>query len=243
MLNFTERELTARNFGSQAEGILSELSRYKYFYKELAAALKFNPLSKKHPTNLVIEKLIYLLKEFSFLIKPKALIYKTSAYSEKDGIVIGAKETKFKSRKLAENFILSDEKKSADIFIYVVTIGEDIDNQIKNLADAGDVFESYMLNGIGGAAAEMVAHDLNIYLNDAKEKSLKTFFYNRYSPGYGDWDISDQKKIFRLLTPNKFIGVNLSDSFLMYPSKSTSGIIGLADKPPDYITTHSGKTN
>jgi len=242
-LDFPKADLTKANFFEKSDAILKDLSSYRYFFKELAASLKFNPLSKKHPTDLVVEKLIYLLKEYSLSIKPKVLLFKAAAYFVEDGIICGSNGIKFASRKLTKNFILSEENNSTDIFIYVATIGGKIDDEIKKLADSGDIFESYMLNGIGGAAAEMAAHDLNIYFNEALNKGSVDFAFNRYSPGYGDWDVADQKKIFSLLNPQKHIGVNLSDSFLMYPEKSTSGVIGLVDKPADYSTTHSGKTN
>jgi hypothetical protein len=49
---------------------------------------------------------------------------------------------------------------------------------------------------------------------------------NRYSPGYCDWDIREQKKLFELL-PENFCGISLLDSMLMKPIKSISGFIGI----------------
>lgn len=44
----------------------------------------------------------------------------------------------------------------------------------------------------------------------------------RFSPGYGDLDVSVQKDIFKVLNPEKNIGVTLTDSFLMTPTKSVT---------------------
>jgi hypothetical protein len=52
----------------------------------------------------------------------------------------------------------------------------------------------------------------------------------RFSPGYGDLDISFQKEIFALLDCPRRIGLSLSDSMIMSPSKSVSAIVGLCKK-------------
>ena len=49
---------------------------------------------------------------------------------------------------------------------------------------------------------------------------------NRYSPGYCKWSVADQHKLFSFFPPN-CCGISLTDSALMYPIKSVSGIIGL----------------
>ena len=49
----------------------------------------------------------------------------------------------------------------------------------------------------------------------------------RFSPGYGDFKPEDQKNIFNLLTPDKYIGLTLNDSLIMSPSKSVSAVIGI----------------
>ena len=50
----------------------------------------------------------------------------------------------------------------------------------------------------------------------------------RFSAGYGDLPLSMQKDIFALLTPQK-IGISISESLLMTPTKSVTAIIGIKD--------------
>lgn len=52
----------------------------------------------------------------------------------------------------------------------------------------------------------------------------------RFSPGYGDLPLIAQKDIFAVLSPEKHIGLSLTDSLLMSPSKSVTAIVGLGDK-------------
>jgi hypothetical protein len=48
----------------------------------------------------------------------------------------------------------------------------------------------------------------------------------RFSPGYCDWEISQQKIIFRALNGNS-AGIRLTKGGLMLPQKSISGLIGM----------------
>lgn len=50
----------------------------------------------------------------------------------------------------------------------------------------------------------------------------------RYSPGYGDFPLAAQRDIFAILDTSRRIGVSLTDSLLMVPSKSVSAVVGVA---------------
>ena len=49
----------------------------------------------------------------------------------------------------------------------------------------------------------------------------------RYSPGYGDWPLEAQRGLLAALDTPRAIGVSLTDSMLMVPSKSVSAVIGV----------------
>lgn len=48
----------------------------------------------------------------------------------------------------------------------------------------------------------------------------------RFSPGYGDLPLDTQHALFRLLQPERNIGLCLNDSLLMSPTKSVTAIVG-----------------
>lgn len=60
----------------------------------------------------------------------------------------------------------------------------------------------------------------------------------RYSPGYGDFPIRYQKEILRILEGPKRIGLSMTDSFLLVPTKSVTAVIGLT---ADRTSCHVGK--
>ena len=50
---------------------------------------------------------------------------------------------------------------------------------------------------------------------------------SRFSPGYGDLPLTAQHALFALLSPEKHVGVTLTDTLLMSPTKSVSAITGI----------------
>lgn len=212
-----------------------DFEAYKYYYKEVGASLKFNPLSEKKSAVHVLERILELLKKYITLISPKAVYTFVDAEQDDKGLLVKGSTIHFNSTKLkiftnhssikSEQEISPQELAGEKVVVYVVTIGSGIDAEVKSISDKGDLFEAYVLNGIGSGAAEMAANDLNLFMNDNYHKSNCS--YKRLSPGYGDWPITDQEKIFKLLNPEKNIGVKLTDSHIMIPEKSTSGIMGL----------------
>ena len=49
----------------------------------------------------------------------------------------------------------------------------------------------------------------------------------RYSPGYGDFTLSAQRELLEFIDAPRKVGVSLTDSLLMVPSKSVSAVIGV----------------
>ena len=52
----------------------------------------------------------------------------------------------------------------------------------------------------------------------------------RYSPGYGDLDISANKDILQVLDAHKRIGVTVTNTGIMIPRKSVVALIGITNK-------------
>lgn len=73
---------------------------------------------------------------------------------------------------------------------------------------------------------------------DEKNEQLKQEYQEqgwylrpRFSPGYGDFPLECQREIAPALELGKRIGVMLTDSLLMAPSKSVTAVIGLSRLP------------
>lgn len=111
------------------------------------------------------------------------------------------------------------------VVIFAVTIGHELEAEVAKLMKAGDMAEAVMLDSVGGESAEGCAEYLNqLVQKEAHRRGLHLTM--RFSPGYGDWRLEGQRELFKALTPEK-IGITLTESCLMLPRKSITGIIGM----------------
>ena len=124
-----------------------------------------------------------------------------------------------KSESLAKNL-----KGCKSLILFGATVGLEIDRLI---ARYGKISPSKALifQAIGAERIESLCDEFTSFIQ-CEYGCTKP----RFSPGYGDLDIQVQKDIFRVLEPNKRIGLILSESMLMTPSKSVTAIIGITDQ-------------
>ena len=148
--------------------------------------------------------------------KPKVL-FKECFIDKKGTDTISIGKTTFRSHVLRKKLDTVER-----IFAYVVTCGREVDG-IGIPQD--DFLKKYWLDTIKQALLAFTIAYLNAYLL-RKYKIGKTAFMQ---PGSGDatvWPIEQQKELFSIFGDVEgLIGVKLTDSFLMLPNKSVSGII------------------
>ncbi len=149
--------------------------------------------------------------------KPKSLyrIYDISVST--DGVNIGG--TEFKSARLAEN--MAGCKRAV---VFGATLGLGVDRLIKT-ALATDTARAMALSAAANVYIEEVCDSLEEELKAEHGVKLR----RRYSPGYFDLDITQQKQLFGLIDLTKRIGITLTDSCQMVPSKSVTAFIGIED--------------
>ena len=121
-----------------------------------------------------------------------------------------------RSHSLAKNL-----KGCEKIILVCATAGLEIDRLIKRY-EATSPALSHAISALGSERIEAL---MDSFCQFAREKygSIKP----RFSAGYGDFDIAHQRDIFAALAPHRTLGIALTDSLLMSPSKSVSAIIGI----------------
>ncbi len=106
------------------------------------------------------------------------------------------------------------------VALCICTIGPELEKEINALMAKNEMLRALILDSFGSEAAEAVAIQSDRVLTE-KARHLDLWPSKRFSPGYGQWDIKEQRYVFTVL-PGKDIGVNLTDSFMMIPRKSVS---------------------
>src|SRR5262245_25663003 len=108
--------------------------------------------------------------------------------------------------------------------VALCTIGEALERRVAELWDARELPLAMMLDSVGSGAVESLAEYVNDVLCQAGLASgLKVT--NRVSPGYGTWEVTEQRVLFRLC-PAGAIGVRLNEACFMTPTKSISLLAG-----------------
>jgi hypothetical protein len=154
------------------------------------------------------------------LIHPKAdfISFNLTSVTE-DTIITNCNTLTFNTKYLAKH-IRGCSKAS----LFVCSLGPKLEERVKGYFTEGEQTRAYIMNGIGSAAVEEVANYVNqLIIKEAEKEGFETV--KRFSPGYGDWNLSDQKAIFDVLKPSA-IGVALSERCIMMPEKSITAIVG-----------------
>jgi len=126
---------------------------------------------------------------------------------------------------ITENIITTQLQKIEGSALFACTLGEQYDVWCRSFDDENDIFYHYLADAIGSEIVEAAVDWLERRINIEAEK-LGFKCTNRYSPGYCDWNVSDQHNLFSFF-PENFCGIEITESALMTPIKSVSGIIGL----------------
>ena len=109
--------------------------------------------------------------------------------------------------------------------IFAATIGVLPDRLIGKYVRISPV-RALMTDACGSALVESLCDDFcedMRQIHSAEGRATRT----RVSPGYGDIPLGLQKDIFALLDCERKIGLSLTDSLLMTPTKSVTAIIGV----------------
>jgi len=115
------------------------------------------------------------------------------------------------------------------VYLVCTTIGADFD-ALQRRTSATSPVDAFVLQAIGAAAIEEWTDETECEIRrDLKDGEM---LVSRYSPGYGDWPLEAQRRLFELLDASHTAGVSLTDSLLMVPSKSVSAMIGVKKEEP-----------
>ncbi len=116
-----------------------------------------------------------------------------------------------------QHSIFANSEKTA---LCICTIGSELEKQSQKWMQENEILKGFILDSFGSEAAEVLAQQCDDIIVDIALK-MNLWPSKRFSPGYGQWDISQQEYVFNVL-PAGEIGVSLSDAHMMIPRKSVS---------------------
>ncbi len=112
--------------------------------------------------------------------------------------------------------------------IFGATVSAEADKLIRQ-ASVTDMAAALAVDALCSAAIEQVCNAAEEEIFADVNAPYRTW---RFSPGYGDLPISHQKELLLALNAQRRIGLTVTDSFLLIPSKSVTAVIGICDSAP-----------
>ena len=162
-----------------------------------------------------------LLKQISAIARPSFLFFSINGQLDTMKETLTVEHITFHLGKI----ITRQLRKSESFVFFVATAGYDFERFQQTLRQENDPLKNYIADTIGSVIAEKTADCMELALEKyiASQEWKHT---NRFSPGYCGWHVSEQHLLFSLFPSPHPCGIHLSDSSLMIPIKSVSGIIG-----------------
>ena len=183
---------------------------------DLEAVVKRMRLRNRNDS--ILENIREMLDTARPIASPKA-VYDVAYVENKNGDSLEIGGVKFTSRVLRVNL-----DKVERVFPYVITCGRELD-EIE--IPSTDFIKGYYLDQIKETALVLARR----YVEDYLKRKYALGQLSRMAPGAGaeiDWPITQQMELFSLFggreKVTELIGVRLTDTFLMVPIKSVSGI-------------------
>ncbi|TGE32502.1 vitamin B12 dependent-methionine synthase activation domain-containing protein [Desulfosporosinus sp. Sb-LF] len=176
-------------------------------FKELQEKLRINEESD------CLVEIKMMAAEAQLLARPK-VVYKNAKIEAKGDNFVVIDGIKFTSRVLRVNL-----EEALEVFPYVVTCGTELEDWSKQFED---VFTIFCADTIKEMVLRLAFQTFEAHL----DKEFGLGHAVEMNPGsLSDWPINEQIHLFELLgNVKELIGVQLTDSYLMLPIKSISGI-------------------
>lgn len=153
-------------------------------------------------------------------LQPRYTVKRFGCRADKD-IVLLDNGTVFHSKALAR--YVGEAK---ELFLFGATLGSRVDIALRRMA-----LTSVAEAGAGQAVAATL---IETYCDDCCAKLQKQLPEGkqlkwRFSPGYGDWSLKEQRILFPVLDCAHTIGLTLTESCMMAPIKSVTAVIAITE--------------
>lgn len=174
-----------------------------------------------NPDSRIVSEMNDMLTEIGTWLHPRFCFFVTRGSLDTDALQLTIGDTT-----LDVGRIITRQLRGAEAYaFFVCTAGMEYQKYMDRMENSGDMVKAYIAHNIGSALAEATADKMEKMLQSTIDK-LHWKRTNRFSPGYCGWHVREQQKLFPLFA-GETASVKLTESSLMMPIKSVSGVIGL----------------
>lgn len=176
------------------------------------------------PDETVCQMIEEVLGEILRVIQPRNLYQSYECSIQEDEIRL--------TNEMHKDFVTLKSKNLADnlngchkVILMAATLGIEADKLLQRY----EVINMAKASAAQACGAACIEAYCNLLQEEIRQLVIAEGLYlkPRFSPGYGDLPLDTQKTIFQCLECTKRLGLTLTDSLLMYPTKSVTAFIGL----------------
>jgi len=153
-------------------------------------------------------------------IKRERFVYRFSEIERLGEHLLQIENMQIQSKDLIKN--LAGCKKCA---IFAATLGIEVDIYIRKCTML-DMANTVIVQACAATLMEEFCDRIEQEIRDEVQKD-KMKLKPRFSAGYGDFRIEHQEHILAILEAQKKIGLMMTESFMMVPTKSVTALIGI----------------
>jgi cobalamin-dependent methionine synthase I len=117
-------------------------------------------------------------------------------------------------------------KYSSRAVMMAATVGSEVVSETNILLDKNRASEAVIFDAVASEMADEIMNKINLLCANLAKKEGSSLTKMRFSPGYGDLSLENQKLFFKALELEK-IGLKLTESFMIIPEKTVTAIAGL----------------
>jgi hypothetical protein len=189
-------------------------------YKKILVRLGYN----FHKTNISDDYKNKLYRKIEFIRSfcyPKGCYIRLNIIEKNDAFIKLENNIIFKSNNIAKLL-----KNSCEVVLMGVTIGKEIVIEINELIKNEKASEAVVYDAVGSELADNTMNWMNNYIKTIILRERKKTTDMRYSVGYGDFELNNQKIFYELLNLKNF-EVELNENFILTPEKTVTALCGI----------------
>ena len=161
-----------------------------------------------------IEEIDNLIEQSFNRCDLKACYKKMKVTSNKNGIILLDNRIEF----VSNNFSVYVGERE-ELFLLSATVGDEITKYRDQFISRDETLSAIVADAVGSETVEAGIDLFQSILEKDLNREGKSLKKSRYSVGYGDFDIKNQKIIYNELELAK-LGIKITDSNMLYPEKT-----------------------
>lgn len=188
----------------------------------LKDALRYIGMPMEQAEAELIQKVEKAYDALEHIAVPRKTFQRLSLHLIEDEVIFENTPVTIKSSDLAKLL-----KNCKSCYMMAVTLGQEVDKQI-GMKQRLDMLEAMVFDSCASVLIDKVCDELEQELMD--ELKEDEFFTMRFSPGYGNVPLETQRAFLNILQTEKKIGLTLTKTNMLVPTKSITAIVGISNQ-------------